>query len=78
MYINVDGLEIMVRLRRDDLMQEAADEANRRQRLGYSLTQRALIHIGGLFVTIGMAIEKLGVGRDLVHLTTTASRSGSF
>lgn len=78
MYINVDGLEIMVRLRRDELMQEAADEAALKNRSGYSLARRTLIGVGGLLVSTGMALEKMGVGQEVYRLTTTTSRSAGF
>ena len=73
MYINLDGLEIMVRVRQQELMEEAAVYSMTKSRKDYLWTRRALIRMGGLLVTAGMALERIGLGREIYHLSTTVS-----
>lgn len=74
MFINLDGLEIMVRMRCEDIRQDKENSARHYKRSGFPLSRRALIRIGGLLVTAGMTLEKLGIGQEVYHLSTTASR----
>ncbi|MGD8604396.1 MAG: hypothetical protein PVF49_07480 [Anaerolineales bacterium] len=74
MLINLDGLEIMVRMRCEDIRQEKENSVVQYKRSGFTIPRRALITIGGLLVSVGMTLEKLGIGREVYHLSTTASR----
>lgn len=74
MYINLDGLEIMVRARQKELIDEAAIHSISKRPSGFRWTRRALIRMGGMLVTTGIALERLGLGREIYHLSTTATR----
>ena len=73
MYINLDGLEIMVRVRREELMRQAAQQSMAKRRPRAQWVHRGLVRLGGLRVTAGMALEKLGLDREVYHLSTTTS-----
>jgi hypothetical protein len=73
MFINLDGLEIMVRMRCEDIRQEAEASSKPYKRTGFPVMRRALIWIGGLFVTVGMALEKLGIGQEVYNLANRQS-----
>lgn len=73
MFINLDGLEIMVRMRCEDIRQEAEDWSKLSKCKRYPVTRRALIWVGGLFVTVGMTLEKLGIGQEVYHLANRQS-----
>jgi hypothetical protein len=74
MYINMDGLEIMVRVRREELLQQSTFGPTAERSQGFRWFRRSLIRLGGVLVTAGMTLEKLGVDREVYHLSTTASR----
>lgn len=73
MYIHIDGLEIMVRARREELVKEASTYAMSKRSSDFLWTRRALIRMGGILVSAGMTLERIGLGREIYHLSTTAS-----
>jgi hypothetical protein len=74
MYINLDGLEIMVKVRREELIEQSSMAAMSKRRSSTAWARRALIRVGGLLVTAGMALERLGLDREIYHLSTTISQ----
>jgi hypothetical protein len=74
MFISLDSLDIMVRLRCEDIRQESEYAFKPYKRSGSPFIRRALVRVGGLLVTVGMALEKLGIGQELYRLSTTAGR----
>jgi hypothetical protein len=74
MYIDLHGLEIMVRMRCEDIQKEKEYAAKQYKRSGYPFVRRALVKVGGLLVAAGVMLEKIGVGQEVYHLSTTASQ----
>lgn len=73
MFINLDGLEIMVRMRCEDIRQETEEASKPYKRTSFPVSRRALIWVGGLFVALGMTLEKLGIGQEVYHLANRQS-----
>jgi hypothetical protein len=73
MYINVDALEIMVQVRRQEMMEQSRINSVPKRHKGSLWTRRALVRLGGFLVLAGMTIERIGLDREVYHLSTTGS-----